>query len=56
MWSTPESSDESRLPLEMILFKALDDLLLDNFPKVRSGSCWQAITQYYRRIQEIHEL
>ena len=45
--------DESRWPLEMILFKALDDLLLDNFPKVHSGSCWQAITQCYRRIQEM---
>ena len=45
--------DESRWPLEIILFKALDDLLLDNFPKVRSGSCWQAITQCYRRIQEM---
>ena len=33
--------DEDRWPLEMILFKALDDLLLDNFPKVHSGSCWQ---------------
>ena len=40
-------------PLEMILFKALDDLLLDKFPKVRSGFSWQAITQCYRRIQEM---
>ena len=30
--------DEDRWPLEMILFKALDDLLLDKFPKIRSGS------------------
>ena len=40
--------DADRWPLEMILFKALDDLLLDKFPKIRSGSCWQAITQCYR--------
>ena len=31
--------DEDRWPLELILFKTLDDLLLDKFPKVRSGSC-----------------
>ena len=45
--------DEDQWPLETILFKALDDLLLDNFPKVRSDSCWQAITQCYRRIREM---
>ena len=45
--------DEDRWPLEMILFKALDDLLLDKCPKIRSGSCWQANTQCYRRIQEM---
>ena len=43
--------DESRWPLEMILFKGLDDLLPCKFPKVHSGSCWQAISQCYRRIQ-----
>ena len=43
--------DESRWPLEMILFKGLDDLLPCKFPKVHSGSCWQAIAQCYRRIQ-----
>ena len=43
--------DESRWPLEMILFKGLDDLLPCKFPKVHSGSCCQAIAQCYRRIQ-----
>ena len=45
--------DESRYPLEMILFKALDDLLPDKFPKVHSGSCWQMIVQCYLRIQQM---
>ena len=44
--------DESRWPLEMILFESLDDLLPDKFPKVHSGSCWQAIAKCYQRIQE----
>ena len=43
--------DESRWPLEMILFETLDDLLPYKFPKVHSGSCWQAIAQCYHRIQ-----
>ena len=43
--------DESRWPLEMILFEALDDLLPCKFPKIHSGSCWQAIAQCYHRIQ-----
>ena len=43
--------DESRWPLQMNLFWALDDLLQDKFPKVHSGSCWQAIAQCYQRIQ-----
>ena len=47
--------DESRWPLEMILFKGLDDLLPCKFPKVHSGSCWQAIAQRYRRIQAMQE-
>ena len=46
-----ECLDDSRWPLEMILFKGLDDLLPCKFPKVHSGSCWQAIAQCYRRIQ-----
>ena len=45
--------DESRWPLEMILFETLDDLLPDKFPKVHSGSCWQAIAQCYHRIQKM---
>ena len=45
--------DESRWPLEMILFESLDDLLPDKFPKIHSGSCWQAIAQCYRRIQQM---
>ena len=48
-----ECLDDSRWPLEMILFKGLDDLLPCKFPKVHSGSCWQAIAQCYRRIQAI---
>ena len=48
-----ECLDESRWPLEMILFESLDDLLSCKFPKVHSGSCWQAIAQCYRRIQAI---
>ena len=43
--------DESRWPLEMILFETLDDLLPCKFPKIHSGSCWQAIAQCYHRIQ-----
>ena len=43
--------DESRWPLEMVLFESLDDLLPDKFPKVHSDSCWQAIAQCYPRIQ-----
>ena len=45
--------DETQWPLQMALFKLLDDLLLDKFPKIHSGSCWQAIVQCYRRIQEM---
>ena len=45
--------DESRWPLEMILFEARDDLLPSKFPKVHSGSCWQAIAQCYQRIQKM---
>ena len=45
--------DETRRPLEMTLFEALDDLLLDNFPKVHSGSCWQAIVQHYQHLKEM---
>ena len=45
--------DETRQPLEMTLFEALDDLLLDNFPKVHSGSCWQAIVQHYQHLKEM---
>ena len=45
--------DKSRWRLEMILFKALDDLLPTKFPKVHSGSCWQAIAQCYCRIQKM---
>ena len=48
-----ECLDESRWPLEMILFEALDNFLPDKFPKIHSGSCWQAIAQCYRRIQEM---
>ena len=43
--------DESRWPLEMVLFETLDDLLPCKFPKIHSGSCWQAIAQCYHRIQ-----
>ena len=43
--------DESRWPLQMNLFWALDDLLQDKFPKVHLGACWQAIAQCYQRIQ-----
>ena len=46
-----ECLDESRWPLEMILFETLDDLLPCKFPKIHSGSCWQAIAQCYHRIQ-----
>ena len=45
--------DETRWPLEMILFETLDNLLADKFPKVHSGSCWQAIVQCYQRIQQM---
>ena len=45
--------DESRWPLEMVLFETLDDILPDKFPKVHSGSCWQAIAQCYHRIQKM---
>ena len=45
--------DESRWPLEMILFETLDDLLPCKFPKIHSGSCWQAIAQCYHRIQKM---
>ena len=45
--------DESRWPLEMILFETLDELLPDKFAKVHSGSCWQAIAQCYQRIQKM---
>ena len=48
-----ECLDDSRWPLEMILFKGLDDLLLDKFPKIHSGACWQAIAQCYYRIQRM---
>ena len=43
--------DESRWPLEMILFETLDDLLPCKFPKIHSGSCCKAIAQCYHRIQ-----
>ena len=46
-----ECLDESRWPLEMILFETLDDLLPCKFPKIHSGSCWLAIAQCYHRIQ-----
>ena len=45
--------DETRWPLEMILFETLDNLLPDKFPKVHSGSCWQAIAQCYQHIQQM---
>ena len=45
--------DESQWPLRMDLFEALTDLLLDNFPKVHSGSCWQAIVQCYLYLQQM---
>ena len=45
--------DETQWPLRMDLFEALDDLLLDNFPKIHSGSCWQAIVQCYLCIQQM---
>ena len=45
--------DESQWPLRMILFEALDDLLLDKFPKLHSGSCWQAIVQCYLYLQQM---
>ena len=48
-----ECLDDSRWPLEMVLFETLDNLLPDKFPKVLSGSCWQAIVQCYQRIQEM---
>ena len=48
-----ECLDESRWPLEMILFETLDDLLPCKFPKIHSGSCWQAIAQCYHRIQKM---
>ena len=44
--------DESQWPLRMILFWALDDLLLDKFPKLHSGACWQAIAQCYLYLQQ----
>ena len=50
-----ECLDESRWPLEMILFEALDDLLPDKFPKIYWGSCWQAIAQCYRRLREAQQ-
>ena len=48
-----ECLDDSRWPLEMILFKGLDDLLPCKFPKVHAGACWQAIAQCYHRIQKM---
>ena len=48
-----ECLDDSRWPLEMILFKGLDDLLPCKFPKVHAGACWQAIAQCYYRIQRM---
>ena len=45
--------DESRWPLEMVLFEALDSLLPDKFLKVHSGSCCEAIAQCYQRIQKM---
>ena len=45
--------DEFRWPPEMVLFETLDSLLPDKFPKVNSGSCWQAIAQCYQRIQKM---
>ena len=48
-----ECLDDSRWPLEMILFKGLDDLLPCKFPKVHAGACWQAIAQCYQRIQKM---
>ena len=45
--------DDSRWPLRMELFWALNDLLSYKFPKVHSGSCWQTIAQCYQRIQEM---
>ena len=48
-----ECLDESRWPLEMVLFETLDDLLPCKFPKIHSGSCWQAIAQCYHHIQRM---
>ena len=45
--------DETQWPLQMDLFKVLDDLLLDKFPKIHSGSCWQAIVQHYQHLKEM---
>ena len=45
--------DETQWPLQMDLFQAMDDLLLDKFPKVHSGSCWQAIVQHYQHLKEM---
>ena len=45
--------DESQWPLQMDLFRVLDDLLLDKFPKVHAGSCWQAIVQHYQHLKEM---
>ena len=48
-----ECLDESRWPLEMVLFETLDDLLPCKFPKIHAGACWQAIAQCYYRIQKM---
>ena len=45
--------DETQWPLQMDLFRVLDDLLLDKFPKVHSGSCWRAIVQHYQHLKEM---
>ena len=44
--------DESQWPLRMFLFWALDGHLLDRFPKIHSGACWQAIAQCYLYLQQ----
>ena len=45
--------DETQWPLQMDLFRVLDDLLADKFPKIHSGSCWRAIVQHYQHLQEM---